>query len=176
MEKETTETIENNVEVQKSEGVGVVTQPEKEEKTFTQEQVNEMIKSRLAKVEKKYDGIDLEGYKSWLESQKTEQEKLAEREKEYQSVLNENKELKVTNALLEKGVDSKFLAFVSYEVSKLDGDITENIDKYLTEHSEYLSKREPVATGQAVQNMESNQNDGILSYLQQMHPELNFKK
>lgn len=169
---ETTETI-----VENSEAVGEVTQEpiKNEEKTFTQADFNSFEKKIKEKYAKKYEGIDLEGYKAWVESQKSLEEKQAEKEKEYESVRKELDTLKQTNAILEKGVDRKWAKFIAFEVSQLDGDFNENLDKYLSEHEEYTNK-EPVATGQAVQSIETTQNDGVLSYLQQMHPELNFKK
>ena len=58
---------------------------EKAEKTFTQEEVNSMLKKEKQKAEKKYEGIDIAKYKEWQESQKTAEQKQAEKETEYQS-------------------------------------------------------------------------------------------
>ena len=44
-------------------------------KTFTQEEVNAMIKKETDKATKKYKDIDLKAYNEWQESQKTETEK-----------------------------------------------------------------------------------------------------
>lgn len=175
MENETTETIENKVEEQKSEEVGKVTQePKNEEKTFTQADYNAFEKKIKEKYAKKYEGIDIEGYNAWKESQKTAEEKQAEKEREYQKAIEELTTYKNINAILERDIDKKYAKFISFEVSQMDGDFNENLDKYLSEHEEYLSKK-PVATGQAVQSIDKPQNDGVASYLQKMHPELNFK-
>lgn len=176
MENETTETIENNVEEQKSEGVGKVTQEpiKNEDKVFTQAEFNAFEKKIKDKYAKKYEGIDLDGYNAWKESQKTAEEKQAEREKEYQRILQENETLKHTKAILEKGIDRKFVNFIAFEVSQQDGNFDENLDKYLAEHEEYTNK-EPVATGTAVKGVNESKPNGVGSYLQNLHPELNFK-
>ena len=55
---------------------------EKKEKTFTENQVNEIVEKRLAKAKK---GIpskeEMKQFNDWKESQKTEQEKREEKEK-----------------------------------------------------------------------------------------------
>ena len=73
-EEKTEETVTESVE--KTE--------KKEEKTFTQEEVNAMLKKENAKMSKKYEGVDLEAYKEWKENQKTAEQKQAEKETEYQ--------------------------------------------------------------------------------------------
>lgn len=129
-EVETTETTEN-AETQTAE--------QNEQKTFTQEEVNDIVKSRLAKLEKKYTNVDLDKYNEYLESQKTEAEKQAE-------VLNENAELKAkitelenTTAVANANVNPKFQKFVISEVSQLDGDFNENLSKYLEDNKQYLN-------------------------------------
>lgn len=72
---------EENMDIQDTQDVateGNVQQEEQTqaEKTFTQEQVNEIISKRLAQVKSKYDGIDPDEYQQLkqLQSQKEEQE------------------------------------------------------------------------------------------------------
>ena len=57
------------------EGEGTETNPT-EEKTFTQEEVNRMIKDRVAREKKgQLSKEELKAYKEWKESQKTEAQK-----------------------------------------------------------------------------------------------------
>lgn len=149
----------------------------KAEQTFTQEQVNSMMKKEKQKIENKYKDIDLKKYNEWVESQKTAEEKQAEKEAEYQKVINENKALKNTNAVLEAGVNKKFIKFVSFEVSQMEGEFDENLAKFLNDNPEYLQGKElaePRATGAPVKTIDSNNDDGVLSILKKKHPEMNF--
>ena len=150
---------------------------EKAEQTFTQEQVNSMMKKEKQKIENKYKDIDVNKYKEWVESQKTAEEKQAEKEAEYQKVLNENKALKNANAVLEAGVNKKFIKFVSFEVGQMEGEFDENLAKFLNDNPEYLQGKElaePRATGAPVKTIDSNNEDGVLSILKKKHPEMNF--
>ncbi|HII4440522.1 TPA: hypothetical protein ACY4R4_001341 [Clostridium perfringens] len=64
-----------------SEGEGEVTEETnpKEEKTFTQEEVNKMIKDRVAREKKgQLSKEELKAYQDWKESQKTEAQKQSE--------------------------------------------------------------------------------------------------
>lgn len=177
--EENKETVENtNVE----ETGKVDTQPtnktEEAVKEFTQEQVNSMLKKEKQKLEKKYEGIDLAKYKAWEESQKTAEEKQAEKEAEYQKVVNELNALKNTNAILEAGVDKEFVKFISFEVSQMEGEFDENLAKFLQDNPKYLKgeelKTEQKATGAPVKTLSSNSNDGVLGILAQKHPEIKF--
>lgn len=150
---------------------------EKAEKTFTQEEVNTMLKKEKQKTEKKYEGIDIAKYNEWVESQKTAEEKQAEKEAEYQRMSNELTALKNTNAVLEAGVQNKFVKFVSFEVSQMDGEFNENLAKFLSENPEYMQGKEltePKATGAPVKTIGSQETDGVAAYLKKQHPELNF--
>ena len=138
-----TETVET---VEKTEVSGE--QPvEKNEKTFTQEEVNAMLAKEKKKMPSKE---DMKAFNEWKESQKTEEDKkneiLLENETlKKQLLIAENKSV-VANA----GVDSKFQKFVLSEVSLMDGDFEENLKNYLKENSQYLVNNEtktPNSTG-----------------------------
>ena len=169
------------VEDVKVEGTGeAVTQTEQKTeeavKTFTQEEVNTMLKKEKQKTEKKYEGIDIAKYKEWVESQKTAEEKQAEKDANYQKVVNELNTLKSTNAVLEAGVNKEFVKFVSFEVSQMEGEFDENLAKFLKDNPKYLGQEleERKATGAPVKTLSSNQNDGVLGILAQKHPEIKF--
>lgn len=120
----------------------------KEEKTFTQEEVNEIVKTRIAKEKK---GIpskeELQEFTNWKESQKTAEEKNAEKEKENQLILTERDNLKRENLLLRKGVKEEDIDYVLFKVSRQEGEFKDNLESYLTENPKYLkSYVEPTKT------------------------------
>ena len=149
---------------------------EKAEKTFTQEEVNSMLKKEKQKAEKKYEGIDIAKYKEWQESQKTAEQKQAEKETEYQSTLSKNESLIQENQVLRAGVNTDDVDYVVFKVSKMEGEFEENLAKFLKDNPKYLGQEleEHKATGAPVRTISSNQNDGVLGILAKKHPEIKF--
>lgn len=132
-----------------------VTQPEEKTeeeavKTFTQEEVNSMLKKEKQKVEKKYEGVDIKKYNEWVESQKTAEEKQAEKEAEYQKTLNASQMKDKTIAILRAGVKSEDEDYVLFKVSKMEGDFEENLEKFLEENPKYLNFTETVEEKQEI--------------------------
>ena len=120
---------------------------------------------------------ELKAFKNWQESQKTAEQKQAEKEAEYQKTLNELKTLKQTNAVLEAGVNKDDADYVLFKVSKMEGDFDENLAKFLKDNPKYLEKEltqtEPKATGAPVKSINSK-NDGVLGILASKHPDMKF--
>ena len=120
---------------------------------------------------------ELKAFKEWQESQKTAEQKQAEKEDEYQKTLNELNILKQTNAILESGVNKDDADYVLFKVSKMEGEFDENLAKFLKDNPKYLEKEltqtEPKATGTSVRTISSN-NDGVLGILASKHPEMKF--
>ena len=176
--EENKETVENvNVE----ETGNAVTQTEqkteeKAEKTFTQEEVNSMLKKEKQKAEKKYEGIDIAKYKEWQESQKTAEQKQAEKETKYQDALSKNTILTQENAVFRKGVKTDDVDYVVFKVSKMEGEFDENLDKILKENPKYLGQtvEEYKATGTPVRTI-SSQESGVKAILRAKHQDL-FKE
>ena len=162
-----TETVET---VEKTEVSGE--QPvEKNEKTFTQEEVNAMLAKEKKKMPSKE---DMKAFNEWKESQKTEEDKkneiLQENETlKKQLVYAENKSV-VANA----GVDSKFQKFVLSEVSEMEGDFEDNLKDYLKENPQFLiSKVEtPKSNGVATKKISDDADDGVTAILKAKHPDL----
>lgn len=146
------------------------------EKTFTQEELNKIVQERLDKEKKKMPSKeDLKAFKDWKESQKTAEQKQAEKEAEYQRTLNELNTLKQTNAVLEAGVNKDDVDYVLFKVSKMEGDFDENLTKFLKDNPKY-KESEPEgqkATGTQVKKINS-QNDGVLGILASKHPDMKF--
>ena len=166
VEAETTtteETVENNSE-------------EVVEKTFTQEEVNNIVKERLAKAQK---GIpskeELTKYNEWKESQKTQQDKydeLVKNDAEKDSTIST---LKKENLVLKSGItDNDEIEFIVYKVSKMDGDFEDNLKQYLANNSKFTKKQEIKATGVESKNGFVAKDDGVMAILKAKHPEIEF--
>lgn len=148
------------------------------EKTFTQEELNKIVQERLDKEKKKMPSKEeLKAFKDWQESQKTAEQKQAEKDAEYQKTLNELNTLKQTNAVLSAGVNKDDADYVLFKVSKMEGEFEENLAKFLKDNPKYLEKElettEPKATGAPVRTISSN-NDGVLGILASKHPDMKF--
>ena len=134
-----------------------------------------------AMVAKKMKGMpskeELKAFKDWQESQKTAEQKQAEKDAEYQKTLNELNTLKQTNAVLGAGVNKDDADYVLFKVSKMEGEFDENLAKFLKDNPKYLKQEleqtEPKATGAPVRTI-SSKNDGVLGILASKHPEINF--
>lgn len=175
-----TETVED-VKVEETGDVGTQANEnkveEKAEKTYTQADMNAMDKKLKAKYEKKYEGIDIAKYKEWEESQKTAEQRQAEKEAEYvekdkRIVLLENK-LKLKDA----NVSKEYEDFVLFTVSNMDGEFEDNLGQFLKDNPKYIKGQEVIeqkATGTAVKSISSSETDGVLAILKQKHPDMNL--
>ena len=174
----------NTVESTNTDGTGNVDTQTTEknevqaEKTFTQEELNKIVQDRLDKEKKKMPSKEeLKAFKEWQESQKTAEQKQAEKDAEYQKALNELNTLKQTNAILEAGVNKDDADYVLFKVSKMEGEFDENLAKFLKDNPKYLKQElEPAehkATGTPVKSISSN-SDGVLGILASKHPDMKF--
>lgn len=179
LENQNTNTVENaNVEGTGNVDTQTTNQNEGQaEKTFTQEELNKIVQERLDKEKKKMPSKEeLKAFKDWQESQKTAEQKQAEKDAEYQKTLNELNTLKQTNAVLSAGVNKDDADYVLFKVSKMDGEFEENLAKFLKDNPKYLKQEletEPKATGAPVKTI-SSKNDGVLGILASKHPEIEF--
>ncbi len=164
-----TETVEteNKTEVSGEQPV------EKNEKTFTQEEVNAMLAKEKKKMPSKE---DMKAFNEWKESQKTEEDRkneiLLENETlKKQLIIAENKSV-VANA----GVDSKFQKFVLSEVSEMEGDFVDNLKDYLKKNPQFLVQSKEIETpktnGVATKKIGNDAEDGVTAILKAKHPDL----
>ena len=143
-------------------------------KTFTQDEVNAIVKERLAKAQK---GIpskeELTKYNEWKESQKTQQDKydeLIKNDAEKDSTISN---LKKENLVLKSGVtDTDEIEFIVYKVSKMDGDFEDNLKQYLTDNPKHIKKEETKATGVQSNNSTVARESGVSAILKAKHPDL----
>ena len=117
----------------------------KAERTYTQEEYNALDKKLKAKYEKKYAGIDIAKYNEWVESQKTAEQKQAEKEAEYLKKDSKISDLEKENAILKAGVKDD-IDYVLFKVSKMEGDFDENLAKFLKDNPKYTSNEKIVKT------------------------------
>ena len=160
-ETTTTEEVENNSEE-------VV-------KTFTEEEVNDIVERRLAKAKK---GIpskeELAKYNEWKESQKSQEDK-------YNDLLKSSGEkdttitnLKMENEVLKSGItDEDEIEFLVYKIGKMEGDFSENLKNYLADNPKYI-KKETKATGVEMKSTSVAKEDGVLAILKAKHPDIDF--
>lgn len=143
-------------------------------KTFTQEEVNGIVKDRLAKAQK---GIpskeELAKYNEWKESQQSQQEKYDNLVKNSSEKDNTISNLEKENAVLKAGItDQDEIEFICYKVGKMDGDFKENLTQYLADNPKYTKKQETKATGVETKPQTAPQDTGVTAILKAKHPEL----
>lgn len=148
-----------------------------EQKTFTQEELNTIVETRLAKAKKDMPSKEeLKKYNEWKEAQKTEQEKMAEKETEYQKALAEKEQIINENKILKSGVNAEDTDYVLFKVTKMEGDFEENLSKFLKDNPRFLNKTVPSkATGVETRTTsQSNEDDGVMAILKSKHPNIEF--
>ena len=167
-------TVENTNVEETGNAVTQTEQKTEETKTFTQEEVNTMLKKEKQKAEKKYEGIDVTKYKEWVESQKTAEQKQAEKEAEYAQKDTTISELQKENAVLKAGVkNADDIDYVLYKVSKMEGEFEENLAKFLKDNPKFLGQEleEHKATGAPVKTLSSTET-GVKAILRAKHQNL----
>ena len=174
--EENKETVEN-VNVEETGEVETQTTNQNEEqaeKTFTQEDVDKIIRDRLKRMPSKE---ELKAFKDWQESQKTAEQKQAEREAEYAQKDTTISQLQKENAILKAGVkEADDIDYILYKVGKMEGEFEENLAKFLKDNPKYLGQEleERKATGAPVRTISSEDN-GVKAILRAKHQDL-FKE
>lgn len=144
---------------------------EKEVKTFTQEQVNTMLAKERKGLPSKE---ELKKFNEWKESQKSEEEKRAEKDAEHEKIKNTLSEKEKVITMYENGIDKKYMDFLLFTVSKMDGDFETNLNQYIKDHPEYGKQKEDAkATGIPVKTVVT-QRSGVAEILAKKHPEIKF--
>ena len=151
LQLETGEENTQNVEKQ------VETTQEPAQKTFTQKEVNEIIKSRLERERKKFPSEDdLKGYQDWKASQQTEQEKYQELNNQYEKLKKEYTTFKNYNLVKNENVNEMFIEFIIDKVSKQDGDFEENLKVFKKDNPQFFDTNKFIKMSTAP-NLESVQ-------------------
>lgn len=166
--------VQKNVETETTTTETVEKNSEEVVKTFTQEEVNVIVKDRLAKAQK---GIpskeELAKYNEWKESQKTQQDKYEDLVKNSSEKDHTISNLEKENAVLKAGItDQDEIEFICYKVGKMDGDFKENLSQYLADNPKYTKKQETKATGVETKTQTVPQDSGVTAILKAKYPEL----
>lgn len=158
-----TEAVTQTVKTQtqpKTEGTVTQTVNKTEEnggvKTFTQEEVNAL----LAKEKKKIpDAKELEAFKNWQESQKTDEQKRQEELIKIQKLESENNLKAQMVEIMKQGVDYETAEFIQFKLSKMDGDFSSNLETYLTENkAKFTKEKEKAVTTTGFSQSKTNTN------------------
>lgn len=120
------------------------TEAKKEEKTFTQEEVNAMLAKEKGKMP---DKEELQAFNEWKESQKTAEQKRQEEIIKNQNLENDNNYKTQIIEIMKKGFDYENAEFVQFKLSKMDGDFEENLESYIKTHSSTKEEKKSISTG-----------------------------
>ena len=118
----------------------------KEQKTFTQEELNAIIETRLAKAKKDMPSKEeLQAYNEWKQNQKTEQEKINDKINQLQTnnetLTNENSQLKAQLEVLNNNAKKEFVRFITSEVLAMVNETTDlktAIKSYKKDNPQYF--------------------------------------
>ena len=168
---QTEEKIEGNNEVVDTK-VETTEANKSEEKKFSQDEVNTLLKKERKGLPSKE---ELEEFKKWKDSQKTDEEKKAEAETKLKKAEADSSEKDKVITMYKQGVNEKYMDFLLFTVSKMDGDFSDNLANYIKENPEYgkAIKEESKATGIPVKTI-ATQRSGVADILAKKHPECNF--
>ena len=168
--------IEKTVEDVKIEETGeqnVATETKEEVKTITLEEAQKMVNSALAK--KLPPKEEMDAFKQWKESQKTEADKQAETLKELETLRQEKLNTQRENALLKKGINVDDIDYVMFKVGKMEGEFDDNLVEFLKENPKFTAKNEEKSvastTGVKTSGVD-NKDSGVTAILKAKHPEL----
>lgn len=166
--------VQTNVETETTTAEKVENNSADVVKTFTQEEVNGIVKERLAKAQK---GIpskeELAKYNEWKESQKSQQDKYDDLVKNSNEKDHTISTLEKENAVLKAGItDEDEIEFICYKVGKMDGDFKENLTEYLANNPKHTKKQETKATGVETKTQTVPQEKGVTAILKAKHPDL----
>ena len=118
----------------------------KEQKTFTQEELNAIIETRLAKAKKDMPSKEeLKKYNEWKEAQKTEQEKNEDLMNQLKTnngtLTDENTKLKAQIQIMNSNVKKEFVKFVTSEVLAMvsdEVDLVSALKSYKKDNPQYF--------------------------------------
>ncbi len=170
--EEKIETVEDVKIEETGEQTNVATETKAEVKTITLEEAQKMVNGALAK--KLPPKEEMEAFKKWQESQKTEADKQAEKDKELETLRQEKLNTQRENALLKKGINEEDIDYVMFKVGKMEGEFDENLVEFLKENPKFTTKEEKsVASTTGIKtNGVENKDGGVTAILKAKHPEL----
>ena len=173
MENNIEKTVEDVKVEETGEKTNVATEQKVEVEMISKEEAQKMVNSALAK--KLPPKEEMDAFKQWKESQKTETEKQAEEKKELETLRQETVNVKRENALLKKGINEEDIDYVMFKVGKMDGEFDDNLVEFLKENPKFTSKNEDKSvastTGVKTSGVD-NKETGVMAILKAKHPQL----
>lgn len=159
MADEIEKTVEEQGKTQETAEINTATE---QGKTFTQAEVDKIISERLKREREKVPNDDeLKAYREWKKSQQSEAERSAEREKEYQALQARAMMLEQENIVIKSGVNPEDVDYVIFKVSKMDGDFSENLKKFLTENEKFTEPKTETVSGTEHKPLKANAKTGV---------------
>ena len=153
------------------------TEDNSKSKTFTQDEVNTLLRKERKKIP---DKEELKAFNEWKESQKTEADKKNELTQENITLKQEKASLEQLLTIIDKGIAKDEAEFIQFKVGKMEGDFDDNLNEFLEKNPKYLKKEETVreetvtTDGVAVNKTTTNNENGVTAILKAKHPELNI--
>jgi len=142
-------------------------------KTFTQADVDRIIAERLQRERAKLpNDEELKAYREWKKSQQSEAEKAAEREKELAELHSKKTDLERELAVLKAGVRAKDADYVIFKVSRMDGDFSENLTRFLKENTEFTQPETVKVEGTKHTISAPEQEDGVTREFLKRNPNI----
>lgn len=181
MSEENTKELELELEQKASEGVEAKAG---EEKTFTQEELDKIIKKRLskerAKVENQFkNDEEYKAYLDYKESSKTQEQKQQDELEKYKQIEEENKQYKKQIETLNQlglvrkaNVNDDFTEFVTYKVQQLVTDelkFEDALETFLDENKQFTKK---TLSGGMHQADKVDKVDGLAEAFYKLNPKL----
>ena len=146
-----------------------------ETKTFTQAELDAIIKERLARERKNQpDPEKLKKFEEWEASQQTEAEKAAEAAKKLQDAQTEAEQLRRENAVIRAGVNTDDADYVLFKVGKMEGDFSGNLKKFLEDNPKYTTEPTKKVPDTKHDPSRSEDMDGVEKAFRKRNPDLKF--
>lgn len=115
---------------------------------------------------------ELKAYREWKKSQQSEAEKAAEREKEVAELHSKKTDLERELAVLKAGVRAKDADYVIFKVSRMDGNFSENLARFLKENTEFTQPETVKVEGTKHTISAPEQEDGVTQEFLKRNPNL----
>ena len=109
----------------------VDTGTEPAEKTYTQEEIDSLVEKRLSRERRKHENDpDYKAFKEWQKTQKTDEERNAERDKELADTKNEIAMLRAEKKVIGANAKPEFAEFIASKVLLMGEDFDKNLADY----------------------------------------------
>lgn len=115
--------------------------PPAEEKTFTQADVDNIVKERLARERSKMPSADeMKAFNEWKKNSQTDAERYSAMESELNSARSELTLLKNQQKVNKSECKPEFAEFVTDRVSRMEGDFEKNLESFKKSNPQYFGE------------------------------------